>query len=98
MEYNYSITRKAIQKVRTFYRNVSRKYQYTYSKEDMRRNINQAVDDMYLIEKRWNRRIPTISRWQGYHMETNGRWYYAYTIDGDIITIQDACHAQNMHE
>ena len=40
MEYNYSITRKAIQKVRTFYRNVSRKYQYTYSKEDMRRNIN----------------------------------------------------------
>ena len=24
--------------------------------------------------------------------------YYAYTIDGDTITIQDACHAQNMHE
>ena len=26
------------------------------------------------------------------------KWYYAYTIDGDTITIQDACHAQNMHE
>ena len=57
MEYNYSITRNAIQKVRTFYRS-----------------------------------------WNGYHMATNGRWYYAYTIDGDTITIQDACHAQNMHE
>ena len=68
------------------------------SKEEMRRNINQAVDDMYLIEKRWHRRIPTLSRWNGYHMATNGRWYYAYTIDGDTITIQDACHAQNMHE
>ena len=27
-----------------------------------------------------------------------GNWYYAYSIDDDIITIHDACHAQNMHE
>jgi hypothetical protein len=26
------------------------------------------------------------------------KWYYAYAIDNDTITIQDACHAQNMHE
>ncbi len=30
-------------------------------------------------------------------MATNGRWYYAHTIDGDTITIQDACHKQNMY-
>ena len=27
-----------------------------------------------------------------------GQWYYAYTINGDTITIEDACHVQNMHE
>ena len=26
------------------------------------------------------------------------KWYFAYTIDGDTIFIEDACHAQNMHE
>lgn len=35
---------------------------------------------------------------QGYYMANTDKWYYAYTIDGDTITIQDACHAQNMHE
>ena len=24
------------------------------------------------------------------------KWYFAYTIEGDTIFIQDACHAQNM--
>lgn len=33
-----------------------------------------------------------------WHMANTDKWYYAYTIDGDTITIQDACHAQNMHE
>ena len=31
-------------------------------------------------------------------MAHSGHWYYAYTIDGDTITIHDACHEQNMHE
>jgi len=33
-----------------------------------------------------------------WHMANTDKWYYAYTIDGDTITIQDACHAQNMHD
>lgn len=33
-----------------------------------------------------------------WHMANTDKWYYAYTIDGDTITIQDTCHAQNMHE
>ena len=24
--------------------------------------------------------------------------YYAYMIEGDTITVVDACHAQNMHD
>lgn len=31
-------------------------------------------------------------------MANTDKWYYAYTIDGDTITVVDACHAQNMHE
>jgi len=31
-------------------------------------------------------------------MANTDKWYYAYTINGDTITIEDACHAQNMYE
>lgn len=31
-------------------------------------------------------------------MANTDKWYYAYTLSGDTITIHDACHAQNMHE
>ena len=33
-----------------------------------------------------------------YYMANTDKWYYAYTIEGDTITVVDACHAQNMHE
>ena len=26
------------------------------------------------------------------------KWYFAYVLDGDTVTVVDACHAQNMHE
>ncbi len=29
-------------------------------------------------------------------MANTDKWYYAYTIEGDTITVVDACHAQNM--
>lgn len=31
-------------------------------------------------------------------MANTDKWYFAYTFDGETITIVDACHAQNMHE
>ena len=31
-------------------------------------------------------------------MAQAGKWYYAYSINEDTITIEDACHQQNMHE
>ena len=66
--------------------------------EDMERNIRDAVLSIYRIEDTLIRREPTISRWEGLYMANTERWYYAYRIDDDTITVVDACHAQNMHE
>ena len=66
----------------------------------MQKSVIDATNAISLIEKTLHRRIPTLTRWQnqGWHMAHADKWYYAYTVDGDTITIQDACHAQNMHE
>ena len=85
-------------RINTFYRNVSKKYKHTYSLELMEKNVNDSIDSMYQIEKTLHRRKPTMRRWAGYHMANTDKWYYAYTIEGDNITIVDACHAQNMHD
>ena len=94
MQYKYLYTKRTVAKIRNFYRNVARKYCHTYSYEDMERNVRDAI---YAIERTLPRRQPTISRWAGFHMANTDRWYYAYTIEGDTITVVDACHAQNMH-
>jgi hypothetical protein len=75
------------------------KYKHTYSEYLMLKNIDDAVDPMFQIEQSLLRRKPTVERWQkaGWHMANAGKWYYAYTISGDTITIEDACHEQNMH-
>ncbi len=31
-------------------------------------------------------------------MANTDKWYFAYTIKGDTITVIDACHAQNMSD
>ena len=100
MQYRYAFTQKAALEIEEFYMHVSFKYRHTYSLLDMERNIFQAYTAANLIEKTLLRRKPTLTRWQkpGWHMANKDKWYYAYTIDGDTITIQDACHAQNMHE
>ena len=92
----YVIRKRCVQKITTFYRNVSKKYKHTYSQELMEKNVLDAYDSIFLIENTLLRREPTILRWKGYHMANTDKWYFAYTIDGDTITIVDACHAQNM--
>ena len=96
----YKVKKRCSTNIVKFYLNVSRKYKHTYSNSLMHKNINDAIDAMFQIEETLHRRIPTITRWQkqGWHMANTEKWYYAYTIDGDTIIIQDACHAQNMHE
>ncbi len=98
MLYAYNITPEAVAHIVDFYAHVLLKYQHTFSLDDMERNVHRTIYDCRKIEVSLLRRQPTIARWQGYHMAHAGHWYYAYTIDGDTITIQDACHEQNMHE
>ena len=92
------IRKRCAQKITTFYRNVSKKYKHTYSQELMEKNVHDAYESMFQIERTLLRREPTISQWAGYHMANTDRWYFAYTIDGDTITVVDARHAQNMRE
>ena len=90
------IRKRCAQKITTFYRNVSKKYKHTYSQELMEKNVHDAYDSMFQIERTLLRREPTISQWAGYHMANTDKWYFAYTIDGDTVTVVDARHAQNM--
>lgn len=64
----------------------------------MEQNVQDAYDSIFMIEQSLLRREPTISRWKGYYMANTEKWYYAYTLEGDTVTVVDACHAQNMHE
>ena len=98
MQYKYFYTKRAAAKIRSFYRNVGKKYRNTYSYEDMERNVHDAFFAIYTIERTLPRRQPTISRWKDYNMANTDKWYYAYIIEGDTITVVDACHVQNMHE
>lgn len=98
MQYRYFYTKRTAAKIRSFYRNVGNKYHHTYSFEDMERNVRDAFFGIYAIERSLPRRRPTISRWKGYHMANTDKWYYAYIIEGDTITVVDVCHAQNMHD
>ena len=96
--YNYTISPRAFRKIRSFYINVAKKYQNTYSYEDLERNVHDALFSIYSIEKSLPRRKPILKRWEAYHMANTDRWYYAYVIEDDTIVVIDACHALNMHE
>ena len=94
----YIIKPRASRMIFSFYQNVAKKYLHTYDKDDLKRNVYDALQSIYEIERTLLRRKPTIARWAGYYMANTDKWYFAYTVDGDTITIVDACHAQNMHQ
>lgn len=96
MPYNYIVKPRALQKIRTFYVNVARKYRHTFSYEDLEKNVHDAFFAIYEIEKTLPRRQPSQKRWQGCYMTNTTRWYYCYRIEGNDIIVTDACHAQNM--
>lgn len=48
----------------------------------------------HIIKSRAARKIYTFYG----NVAKKDKWYYAYTIDGDTVTVVDACHAQNMRE
>ena len=96
--YVYEISRQCYQKIYSFYYNVALKYKHTYSEELMHKNIDEAIDSMYQIERTLLRRQPTLTKWLGLHMANTDKWYFAYVIEDGTIIVVDACHAQNMHE
>ena len=51
IEYRYKIKPQAQRKISSFYYNVAKKYKHTYSKWLMYKNINDAIDGMFQIEK-----------------------------------------------
>ena len=79
---------------------MAKKYSHTFSYELMVKNISDAYNAIYQIENRLLRRQPTISHWNGLFMTTSRdrKWYFVYRIEGYTIYVEDACHAQNMHE
>jgi len=94
----YLIHRRCYANIEKFYKNVAKKYKHTYSKQLMKKNVDEAIDGVFKIEKELLRREPTIKKWKGLFMANTDKWYYAYTVSGDTIDVRDACHAQNMHE
>lgn len=48
---NYIIKKRCFRKIDTFYLNVSKKYKHTYSEKLMHKNVDDAVDAMYQIER-----------------------------------------------
>ena len=98
MKYRYKIRPLARRKIDSFYYNVAKQYRHTYSKALMHKNIDDAIESMFRIEDSLLRREPMLRRWKGLYMANTDKWYYAYTFDGETVTVVDACHAQNMHE
>ena len=96
----YIISNTVILNIEDFYQNVSKKYRHTYDYSDMHRDVDNAINSICQIENGLLRRQPTLSRWNGLFMANSNdrKWYFAYRIDGDTIYVEDACHAQNMHE
>lgn len=92
----YIILPQCIRNIKSFYHNVARKYSSSYSTELMHKNIDEAVDSMYLIENGLMRRIPTKNSWDGCFMANTKKWYFAYKLFDDTVVVIDACHAQNM--
>lgn len=95
-DYRYIIKPRASRKIFSFYQNVAKKYRHTYDKGDLKHDVQNAVFSIFRIENGLLRREPTLKRWSSYHMAHKDKWYFAYTIDGDTIFIEDACHSQNM--
>lgn len=92
----YIILPQCIENIKSFYHNVAKKYAHTYSADLMHKNIDEAIDSMYMIEESLLRREPIFSKWQSCYMANTKNWYFAYRIFDDTVVVIDACHAQNM--
>ncbi len=98
VSYRYKVNRQVFENIDSFYEHVALRYVHTYSFELLKRNINEAYNSIYMIERGLLRRKPILQKWQGLYMANTDKWYFAYRIEGNTIFVVDSCHAQNMHE
>ena len=73
-----------LNKIKTFYYNVAKKYKHTYSEELMHKNIDDAYDAIYQIENGLLRRQPTLSRWNGLFMANSNDRKCFFAISANI--------------
>lgn len=92
----YIILPQCVDNIKRFYLNVAKKYANTYSKELMHKNVDEAIDSIYLIENGLIRRSPLLTEWEGCYMANTKKWYFAYKVFDDVIVVVDARHSQNM--
>ena len=57
----YRVKKQCSCKINSFYHNVSKKYKHTYSEELMHKNIDDAINSIYQIERTLLRREPTLT-------------------------------------
>ena len=87
-QYKYLYTKRAATQIRSFYKNVAKKYCHTYSYEDMERNVRDAFFAIYAIECSLPRRKPTLSRWTGYHIYS---LFQLYVFPSEVVNVVSCC-------
>lgn len=92
----------AARKIRSFYRNMHRKYRNTWDVSDIHNLINRYIDAMYGIESTLQRLEPRLTKWRDANLymarSKDKKWFYAYRFDGSTAYVVDSCHSQNMRE
>ena len=87
-----------------YYQNVMKKYQNTYSLENLLNNVDKVESETYKVGTELRKVNPSIShiisKWKGYNVDysKDTGWYFAYKIEGDIIHVYDAENYANMDD
>ena len=87
-----------------YYQNVMKKYQNTYSIENLIDNVNKVENETYKVGSELRKlnanATVIISRWRGYDVDysKDTGWYFAYKIEGDVVHIYDAVNHRNMSD
>jgi len=87
-----------------YYQNVMKKYQNTYSLENLISNVDKVESETYKVGTALRKVNPSssyiISKWRGYNVDysKDTGWYFAYKIEGDIIHVYDVENYANMDD
>lgn len=103
------VNKRALQSIRTFYKNVLKKYSNTYSEEQMQKNVEEVCNAIQTIRDNGKKPILQKHRTKGYKEATWKRrgskvdWYFEYKVEIDnnsdyVIHVYEAINHRNMNE